>query len=658
MINKFRTDINFLRAFSVLMVIFYHFKMPLSQGGFIGVDVFFVISGFLMTQIIVTGKESNTFNYSQFLMSRVKRIWPAMGVMLLTLLIAGAVILPPWDAMILAKQVLYAVLFISNHYYLGSSGYFAGDDDTRWLLHTWSLSVEWQFYMIYPFIIGLIYTGLSRRNLTKAISIQRGMFTSLVVLFLVSFVFCIVYSQKSPSTAFFALPLRAWEMIAGGLAFIGFRHVEFSKRQRSFLGLLGIAIIILSFFAVRQFKLEQFWPSFYAFFPVFGAFVLLIAKDRDNVLFNNPILQKIGLWSYSIYLWHWPLVIAFTITLVLEKYTGLAKISGVLISILLGFLSFNYVEKYFSKKNPVSQISIVKKSLALIIVPGIMAFGLSLTNGLDVRVRDNADFYAQLQSKSESLKLPKPCGNDRKPANQLTACTIDKSTNKKALVIGDSHAQHLYPWFLKKAPYTTDFFISLGCPTVPGFNRTVPGFFCDQYSTAAWSKALSGKYDVVFVSANWAGISKNTTGMCLVQGDRCLATIGLPADESPIAVLRAELEKAAERNIHIVMIGGTPSFPHSVPQYIYRKMYWNTNANVLIDKQHFQEEIAEFSSLFDEYAQKYPGIISSESLLENLCADNTCKIYDEELKMQVFHDKDHFYPKWIIQRGDVLSRYF
>ena len=157
--RKFRYDINGLRALAVIAVVLFHFKIPGFSGGFVGVDVFFVISGFLMTGIIVSGLEASPakgFRLFDFYMARLRRIVPALAVVCIVLLLAGWLFLAPADYVKLAREVDRALLFISNNYYFKNSGYFDADSHERMLLHSWSLSVEWQFYMIYPLVLMLV----------------------------------------------------------------------------------------------------------------------------------------------------------------------------------------------------------------------------------------------------------------------------------------------------------------------------------------------------------------------------------------------------------------------------------------------------------------------------------------------------------------------
>ncbi|ACT50848.1 acyltransferase family protein [Methylovorus glucosotrophus] len=645
--KKLREDITFLRAISVLMVVIFHFTFPLSKGGFIGVDVFFVISGFLMTQIIETGLQEDKFRYSQFLVSRIKRIWPAMGVMLLTLLAVGAVFMPPLDTSVIASQVLYAVGFVSNHYFLSTSGYFSGDNDSRWLLHTWSLSVEWQFYMIYPFILKAS-RSLSMR-ISSAPNFLKVHVVILTVLLIASLALCVYVSKHDASTAFFLLPTRAWEMLAGGMAFFAYRYIRLTKLQSMLLSYMGLAIIAGSFVFIGRFDLERLWPSYYAIFPVAGAVLVLWAAFTANRVMKNRILQSIGLWSYSIYLWHWPLVVFFGITLFEEKFSPESKIIGFTLSVALGYISYRFVENA-NAQSIKTMLLAIKKPAIIMASAGITAGILISLKGLDYKT-SNDPFYASLLAKPQATQMPSECNNFKTPAEKLKTCRVEKGSAEKALVIGDSHARHLYPWFAAKSPLSTDFLVSVGCPSLPGYNRTGAGYYCDKFSDKAWGEALSGEYSVVFVSMNWGAFK---SGMCRIENGHC---VPVNSTEAPISKLDNLLNAAKSKGIKVVLVGPTPFFPHSVPEYLYRHAFWTKSSETQLPAADFGKVNEDFIRLFESVQERYSSNINYEPIAKTICADNVCSVYDAELKIPIFMDADHFNPDWIVARGDVLMKY-
>lgn len=292
--TKFREDINGLRAIAVISVIIFHFSPGKLTGGFAGVDVFFVISGYLMTSIIFRGIENQSFSFWRFIFNRAKRIIPALLVVVIILLFIGYATLSPESYKLLAKHARDSLLFISNITYKNESGYFDVESNTKFLLHTWSLSVEWQFYIVYPIILVI---------LSKFIPIHRLKYC-IIVLLILSLALSIYTTKMQPTSAYFMFYTRAWEMLFGGLAFI-YPLNKINDKNRFALELIGLALICLSLVMISE---NTPWPGYMALLPVIGTYICILATNT-NTLLSGYIINKIGLWSYSLYLVHWPILI-------------------------------------------------------------------------------------------------------------------------------------------------------------------------------------------------------------------------------------------------------------------------------------------------------------------------------------------------------------
>ncbi|MGB3418047.1 MAG: acyltransferase [Mesorhizobium sp.] len=210
---KFREDINGMRAVAVILVLLFHFGAPGFDAGFIGVDVFFVISGFLMTGIIVAGLEQRRFSVLGFYRARIARLYPALLAVVAATLAFGLAFVEPGALEGIARDGIAALLFVSNFVFLKQAGYFGAQADTMWLLHTWSLSVEWQFYLIYPIVLALAFPFLPSR-LGRFGLLLAGFVLSLALSTVLGTVFD---NDRIISADFYMLPPRAWEMLAGGL---------------------------------------------------------------------------------------------------------------------------------------------------------------------------------------------------------------------------------------------------------------------------------------------------------------------------------------------------------------------------------------------------------------------------------------------------------
>ena len=323
---NFRYDINGLRAIAVIAVVLFHFNPAWVPGGFAGVDVFFVISGFLMTGIIFRGLENNNFNLFKFYVARANRIIPALAVLCLTLLIFGWFYLAPLDYKLLGKHTYKSLFFVSNHTYLKEAGYFDSSSYEKWLLHTWSLSVEWQFYILYPIVIIFLKRYLSLENL------KRWILTGVVL----GFILNVIATIKWPDSAYYLLPTRAWEMMMGGVAFL--YPCSLSESRKKAVEFTGLSLILGSYAFVSS---DIPWPGHFALLPVLGAYLMIVANQQSSFITNNTFFQYLGKWSYSIYLWHWPVV-------VIGYYFDIQywTLYGLPLSLIFGVISFKLIENY------------------------------------------------------------------------------------------------------------------------------------------------------------------------------------------------------------------------------------------------------------------------------------------------------------------------
>lgn len=321
---NFRTDINGLRAIAVAAVVLYHFGIPGFSGGFAGVDVFFVISGYLMTSIIFSRMASSEFSIIGFYMDRARRIIPALYFVCFVLLVLGYFLLLPADYQVLSEHVKSSTLFYSNVQYFYDINYFDTSAKEKWLLHTWSLSVEWQFYLIYPVFTAVLYNIAGRKNTSIAVAIVA----------VISFIASVYYASVNSSAGFYLLTARAWEMSIGGLIFL-FPVTALSIRS---IKITGLAIII---FSVITFNSDLAWPSYWAAIPVLGCALVIAAGDMKNIILDNMLFQWLGRISYSLYLTHWPVYVLFNY---LELTGWWMPLCGIIMSLALACISFYLVE--------------------------------------------------------------------------------------------------------------------------------------------------------------------------------------------------------------------------------------------------------------------------------------------------------------------------
>ncbi len=325
--KSFRHNINGLIAWAVTAVILYHFGIPGFGGWFAGVDIFFVISGFLMTRIIVDGLDGsrNPFSLVSFYLARARRIIPALLILCATLLTVGYFTLPAVDYRLLGSHIVASLGFFSNMKYLLEAGYFDTSSHDKWLLHTWSLSAEWQFYMVLPIALMVMWKIKPGRKAATLL---------LLIAFIASLASSIILTPAKPSFAFYMLPTRAWEMLAGGLVSLLANKLLLAPLHKKIIETLGFALIIGS---ITLLNTNDTWPGWHALIPVMGAVLVLIPAREGSLWTGNRIAQWLGSCSYSLYLWHWPIVVTLVYFARQDSVNAIAI--GFILTLILGQLS-------------------------------------------------------------------------------------------------------------------------------------------------------------------------------------------------------------------------------------------------------------------------------------------------------------------------------
>ncbi|WKA30823.1 acyltransferase family protein [Bradyrhizobium roseum] len=348
--DAFRFDVNALRALSVVAVVGFHFQIPGFAGGFVGVDVFLVITGYLMTAKVLNELKLGRFSPWAFWMMRMRRIYPALAALTIASVVAGWFVTLPAEYSRHLLQALSALAFLSNFAFKSDSGYFAMAAQTKPLLHTWSLSLEWQFYFFMPLIVGLVW-----RLSLRAMSGIDAIIVALRVFAVLSLAWCLWASQQDATgSSFFSLQARAWEPLAGGLiAAAEIRRRSEGMAEPSWLQSPTVAVagwLLVAGCVVYPLP-EARWPGVLTILPVLGSAMIIAARQasREGGLLGVPAIQRVGDWSYSIYLWHWPVWVFALSFLSLRGYgVGAAqKTLMVLLSLALGAISYRYVEQPF-----------------------------------------------------------------------------------------------------------------------------------------------------------------------------------------------------------------------------------------------------------------------------------------------------------------------
>lgn len=431
---KYRAEIDGLRAFAVLPVIFFHAGFAGFSGGFVGVDVFFVISGYLITTILANELESGSFSIVRFYERRARRILPALFFVLLLTSVFAFFWLIPEEMRKYSKSLIGVIGFFSNILFWKETGYFDTSNELKPLLHTWSLSVEEQYYVFFPLLL-MAFWRFSKKSI----------FYTVAVVLLVSLALAQWGSLKLPDAAFYLLPTRAWELMVGALAAIYLS----SYRGRSPGGLgpiwlqeglaaLGLAALVYANFAFSE---QTPFPGFYALVPTLGACLIILFASKNTLtgrFLSSRVFVGIGLVSYSAYLWHQP-IFSLVRQRTFQEPSHIVFAGLIALTLTLSFLSWKLVEAPFRQKDTISKKTVFQ--LAIIGSAFFVAVGLAgyLTKGF---LNLSSPQIKRLMVASMENKRHWDCWEKavKRGALEDTCGIGSKDSPKTFAVFGDSHA--------------------------------------------------------------------------------------------------------------------------------------------------------------------------------------------------------------------------
>lgn len=442
--NPLRNDIQGLRAIAVLSVIFFHLNKNWLPGGFIGVDIFFVISGFLITQIILRKKYLNSFSLRNFYLSRLQRILPAYLTLIVIASFVAAVFFTLKDFEYFRKSVISALFFNSNYFFSKQGDYFSPASYELLLLHTWSLAIEMQFYLLLPVALLVI----PKRFLVATLLLTSGIL--------------IAYSEFRLQTGqqqkiYFSLLARIPEFLVGSLTALIPQNRVFSKRTNNTMAAVGLALVLWSAFFITE---KSTFPGLLALLPCLGIAILLTSQSSlPNRLLSFAPLVFLGALSYSLYLWHWPILAALRYVSGSYLLNPLATVAFFILTLACGYLSYRYIETPYRKRLPAKSASLRLAGLAVVSVILVTA-----ANVINSKLLPPLDEHLTRYAVDADICHGIIVGD----------CTRgDKSSEKMFLMLGDSHAAqlNLFADIVGNATHTRIKVISSSsCVTIPGFD--------------------------------------------------------------------------------------------------------------------------------------------------------------------------------------------
>jgi peptidoglycan/LPS O-acetylase OafA/YrhL len=469
---QYRREIDGLRALAVLPAILFHAGFPLFSGGFIGVDIFFVISGYLITSIILAEMRTGTFSIAAFYERRIRRILPALFVMMTVCIPLAWIWMLPSELKDFSKSMISVPLFVSNYYFRQDVGYFAAAADEKPLLHTWSLAVEEQYYLFFPALVCMLW-GAGRRCIVPL----------LIAAAAISFGYALWQIGIDSDSLFFDTRGRAWEILAG--SFISFYNASRfyrapSRTVQEIGSLAGLSLILGGIFLFDETFL---FPSAYTLVPILGAVLIILFSTPSTLagkLLGTKALVGIGLISYSAYLWHQP-ALAFARVQSFQEMSDTTRFGLCIVSLALAYISWRFVEQPFRNRATFATPSVVKGAICLSVAMMALGFVGYYNKGFDGRFADSQATIRKTFAKEnhQRVKLSRPgqCHYTGKHGyidiNKFLKhwkCTEDpENPNLKKIpliVVGDSHAADIVAAF-KTNGYLPVHMAGSGCSLIP-----------------------------------------------------------------------------------------------------------------------------------------------------------------------------------------------
>lgn len=650
---KYRADIDGLRAIAVTIVVAYHALFPGFTGGFVGVDVFFVISGFLITGLLYKEVEkTNNLNFLEFYAKRFKRLYPALVFLVLVLIIVwGCLFLEvPGNTDLFVKSVRYSIFGFGNIFFKNNTGgYFDLASDEMPLLHFWSLGVEEQFYLVWPLII-----FLSSKISIKKFDLEKKVILALTVISILSFALTeFLISSRMSKEAFYQMHARAWELGIGGLLFfLSKKEFKLKKLNSNLLSILGLFLI---FICTYYYGVETRFPGLLSLVPVIGTCLIIYTGGSNNrfidKLLCNANIVKLGVLSYGWYLWHWPFLSMLKLYHLGETPSFFWRVGAVVLSLVFAQLSLSFIEKpvrFGEKINNYSAKKIIVGSLIL----------SSLIVLLSVQLRKLEKYvippeFAQISKYLNSLETKNyGCLGDDDSANKK-GCIVDFRKNKhdhEIFIWGDSHATAYFALFedlAKKEQIrvslvsNSDMSPLLGVDDVYFLKRSEPKLIGEMnnkiFSNIKNAREKNENVSVVLIS-RW---TKYTGSKPISIKDDTTFLNKEKTVEGSLRDFRAGFENTIKslKEIgvkKILVFLSTPEFKHKVVN-CFKSAVCDTDA------EYFRIYRSDEVSIIKDVASKYPGIEFLDPM-QTYCTTSNCPqiiTNDSGIKIPVVADDDH-----------------
>ena len=615
---EYRRDIDGLRALAVIPVVLFHSGLGVFPGGYVGVDVFFVISGYLISSIILREIQRDQFSLSTFYCRRIKRIFPALFFMLFASVLVASVFFTAKDFNELGKSLYTVLLFYSNFYFFDKQGYFDIGAEEQLFLHTWSLSVEEQFYIIFPALLLLLFRVNAR--IIKAV---------LLSLFVLSLTFSALVTWTEPSKAFYFSPLRFWELLCGVLLALGI----FPKVKRRFsielFSILGLCLLIVPMLIYDD---GTAFPGLAALPVCLGTCLLIYSGSLHQTfvakLLSAKLLVFFGLISYSLYLWHWP-VFVFREYLYLPDTVWVSSLL-IGVSILLAWFSWRFVERPFRGQMSASFFGTNKQVFRIAVVCGVVFLSIALlldgADGLPLRYPENIQ---QLFVDEERHPKFRKCGGVNPENNrELSECALGaENVPVRFALWGDSHAEAIAPAVDKIAVeygVAGYYFSKSACLPIVKPDEVVSYVSqrCDDYHRGVLEFIENSSIKDVILAGRWNSPNADLNPYELAEG------------------LDVVMSALTRKGIRVWFMRQVPEAGVDVPRVMLRNHILPISSLPLLGEPRVREERLKSRMVMDSLRQQYAyrELDPERQLCSQACSiqDNGRSLYKDEHHLSVY----------------------
>ncbi len=645
--EHYRADIDGLRAVAILSVVFFHAFPKWLTGGFSGVDIFFVISGYLISSLLLERLEKNKFSFTDFYIKRINRLFPALIAVLIFSLVFGWFVLFPYEYKQLAGEVVSGVGFVANFFHWHTSGYFDTAAESKPLLHLWSLGIEEQFYIIWPVILWAAW----RKNL-KLLRVIVG-------ILLLSFALNMQATNTDKATAFFLPHTRFWELLVGGLLsyLIFYKHSTLQKgvehldkmllkivrrtaypadgvTLKNFFSVLGLLLIACGLVEING---ESSFPGAWALLPTLGALLLIfsgIDSWVNRYLLSSRFMIKVGLISYPLYLWHWPLL-CFAHIMEEKVPSFIIRVVAIALSFLLAWLTYTFIEKPL-RRSASKNINAFFLAACLFIL-GCLGVFIWISNGFDYRINQYNMAAKELIAYPRSpVEKFYECSDSIplfKKFNFDGGCQLTKKTAPEIMFIGDSHTLHfknaVWELFPTQSvlmvvqtsclPFSSDYFLKGECrekyEAILAFLKTNTSVK-KVYLSGYWSYLMSGGFSKT--GHHWRiaqALSKDRTQSFITNGKRFIATI-------------------TQTHKKVIFLNDIPDLDFNIHSCFVTRP-WRLHGNAInqtcdLNYQQYQTRMLDYQKVIEQVLANFPGaqVYSPQHLF---CKKNRCHARDATL---------------------------